>query len=122
MNVERIFEDYLEDILEYAEKAHRFLEETPTVDDLQKDERTLLAVVRALEVIGDAAKRIPRIFGIDTRLLTVSIRYFTCRLLPGFQPQPRLLQRAGRPWRAIRPRPRALLEYPPAPPVVPAGG
>lgn len=62
MNVERIFEDYLEDILEYAEKAHRFLEETPTVDDLQKDERTLLAVVRALEVIGDAAKRIPKDF------------------------------------------------------------
>ncbi len=62
MNVERIFEDYLEDILEYAEKAHRFLEETPTVDDLQKDERTLLAVVRALEVIGEAAKRIPKDF------------------------------------------------------------
>jgi len=62
MSVERIFEDYLEDILEYAEKAHRFLEETPTVDDLQKDERTLLAVVRALEVIGEAAKRIPKDF------------------------------------------------------------
>jgi hypothetical protein len=43
MSAERIFEDYLEDILEYAEKAHRFLEETPTIDDLQKDERTLLA-------------------------------------------------------------------------------
>ena len=62
MSAERIFEDYLEDILEYAEKAHRFLEETPTVDDLQKDERTLLAVVRALEVIGEAAKRIPMDF------------------------------------------------------------
>lgn len=62
MSAERIFEDYLEDILEYAEKAHRFLEETPTVDDLQKDERTLLAVVRALEVIGEAAKRIPKDF------------------------------------------------------------
>jgi hypothetical protein len=37
--------------LEYAEKAHPFLEETPTVDDLQKDERTLLAVVRAVEVM-----------------------------------------------------------------------
>jgi len=62
MSSERIFEDYLEDILEYAEKAVRFLEETPTVDDLQKDERTLLAVVRALEVIGEAAKKIPQAF------------------------------------------------------------
>jgi len=40
-----IFKDYLEDILEYAEKAHRFLEKIPTVDALQKDERTLLANV-----------------------------------------------------------------------------
>jgi len=54
MSAERIFEDYLEDILEYAEKAVLFLEKTPTVDDLQKDERTLLAVVRALEVVGEA--------------------------------------------------------------------
>ena len=51
MTVDRIFEDYLEDILEYARKAIRFLKETPTLDDLQKDERALLAVVRALEVI-----------------------------------------------------------------------
>ena len=36
--------------------------ETPTLDDLQKDVRTLLAVVRALEVIGEAAKRIPKNF------------------------------------------------------------
>jgi uncharacterized protein with HEPN domain len=59
MTTDRIFDDYLEDILEYAGKAIRFLEETPTLDDLKKDERTLLAVVRALEVIGEAAKRIP---------------------------------------------------------------
>ena len=62
MSAERIFEDYLEDILEYAEKAHRFLAETPTLDDLKEDERTLLAVVRALEVVGEAAKRIPKDF------------------------------------------------------------
>jgi len=46
-----------------AEKAVGiFLEETPTLDDLQKDERTLLAVVRALEVVGETARRIPRDF------------------------------------------------------------
>ena len=62
MSADRIFEDYLGDILVYAEKAVGFLAETPTLDDLQKDERTLLAVVRALEVIGEAAKRIPKDF------------------------------------------------------------
>lgn len=62
MSDDRIFEDYLGDILEYAGKAIRFLAETPTLDDLKKDERTLLAVVRALEVIGEAAKRIPKDF------------------------------------------------------------
>ena len=62
MTVDRIFEDYLEDILQYAAKAIRFLEDTATLDDLQKDERTLLAVVRALEVIGEAAKSIPQDF------------------------------------------------------------
>ena len=43
-------------------EVSRFLEETPVVDDLQKDEKTLPAVVRALGVIGEAAKRIPRDF------------------------------------------------------------
>jgi len=62
MSADRIFEDYLGDILEYAEKAVHFLEETPTLDALKKDERTLLAVVRALEVIGEAAKNIPQDF------------------------------------------------------------
>ncbi len=62
MTTDRIFEDYLEDILEYAGKAIRFLAETPTLDDLKEDERTLLAIVRALEVIGEAAKRIPKDF------------------------------------------------------------
>ncbi len=42
MSADRVFEDYLEDILEYAKKAVRFLEDTATLDDLQKDERTLV--------------------------------------------------------------------------------
>lgn len=62
MSAYRIFEDYLDDILDYAEKAVHFLDETPTLDALKKDERTLLAVVRALEVIGEAAKSIPQNF------------------------------------------------------------
>jgi len=38
------------------------LEDTSALEDLQNDERTLLAVVRALEVVGEAAKRIPKDF------------------------------------------------------------
>ena len=59
MNSGRRQEDYLRDILEYAEKAERFLDGSPSAEALGKDERTLLAVIRCLEVIGEAAKRVP---------------------------------------------------------------
>ena len=62
MNRERTVEDYLRDIAEYAEKAMRFLADVPSVADLADDERTLLAVIRTLEVIGEAAKQIPNEF------------------------------------------------------------
>ena len=58
MTSERTSEDYLRDILDYAEKAERFLLGIPSAEALQEDERTLLAVVRALEVVGEAAKRV----------------------------------------------------------------
>ena len=60
MTAERSYEDYLHDILDHAEKAERFLTGVPSAEALQKDERALFAVVRALEVIGEAAKRIPQ--------------------------------------------------------------
>lgn len=52
--------DFLRDILEYAEKATRFVDGFASADALSQDDRTLLAVVRELEVIGEAAKRIPQ--------------------------------------------------------------
>ncbi len=58
MTSERTAEDYLRDILDYAEKAERFLTGIPSAEALREDERTLLAVVRALEVVGEAAKRV----------------------------------------------------------------
>jgi len=58
----RRVKDYLLDILDYAEKAMRFMEGISSAEGLQEDERTLLAVVRALEVIGEAARRIPHAF------------------------------------------------------------
>jgi len=60
MTSERTYEDYLRDILDYAEKTERFLTGIPSAEALREDERTLLAVVRALEVVGEAAKRIPQ--------------------------------------------------------------
>jgi uncharacterized protein with HEPN domain len=59
MTAERKYEDYLHDSLDYAEKAESFLTGAPSAEALRKDERTLFAVVRTLEVIGEAAKRIP---------------------------------------------------------------
>jgi uncharacterized protein with HEPN domain len=50
--------DYLEDIRQAAEKAIRFLGGVPLAT-LEADDKTAYAVIRALEVIGEAAKRIP---------------------------------------------------------------
>ncbi len=52
--------DSLRDILYYADAAIRFVEGFSSAEALEADERTLLAVVRALEMIGEAAKHIPQ--------------------------------------------------------------
>lgn len=59
MNAERTCEDYLRDIIENVERAACFLKETPSLEALRQDDRTSFAVVRALEIIGEAAKHIP---------------------------------------------------------------
>ncbi|MCX5675914.1 MAG: DUF86 domain-containing protein [Planctomycetota bacterium] len=51
-------EVYLRDILEAADKIGRYVQGM-TRDQLAADTRTLDAVVRNLEVIGEAAKNIP---------------------------------------------------------------
>lgn len=58
----RTSEDYLQDVCDYAEKAERFMASIPSAEALASDERTLLAVVRALEVIGEAAKHVAPAF------------------------------------------------------------
>ncbi len=55
----REIRDYLHDILEYSEKAQRFLSGVSTAEALVDDEMRLLATVRALEVIGEAVKHLP---------------------------------------------------------------
>jgi uncharacterized protein with HEPN domain len=59
MKPERLAIDYLRDIVEYADTAASFLEGYSSTEEFSQDRRTLLAVVRALEVIGEAARHIP---------------------------------------------------------------
>ena len=54
----RELELYLEDILESCEKILRFTEKL-TSEEFTNDDRTYDAVVRNLEIIGEAAKHIP---------------------------------------------------------------
>jgi uncharacterized protein with HEPN domain len=58
VRAERDYRDYLQDMLEAAEKVALFVQGM-TQDQFLADEKTQFAVVRALEVIGEAAKKIP---------------------------------------------------------------
>jgi uncharacterized protein with HEPN domain len=55
---DRIFSEYLEDILDAIAKIRQFIGEMD-YDAFSKDEKTSFAVVRALEIIGEASKHIP---------------------------------------------------------------
>jgi uncharacterized protein with HEPN domain len=54
----RDYLDYLTDIVEGASKAVGFVRGM-TFEQFESDERTLFAVVRALEIVGEAPKRVP---------------------------------------------------------------
>lgn len=58
MKPKRIYTDYIRDMIEHAQKAERFLQDV-ALRDFGKDEQRVMAVVRALEIIGEAAKHIP---------------------------------------------------------------
>lgn len=59
--MERLDSDYLEDILLNVYKAIAFTR-SMDFDAFVKDEKTVYAVIRALEIIGEAAGRIPADF------------------------------------------------------------
>jgi uncharacterized protein with HEPN domain len=61
MSAERLVEDALRDILEAACKAVEFVDEIGR-ENLTDDDKTQYAVIRALEIIGEAARRIPGSF------------------------------------------------------------
>ncbi len=58
MKAGRTHKDYLQDILDAIGKANQFISGL-SFDQFAADDKTVFAVVRALEIVGEAAKRIP---------------------------------------------------------------
>ena len=58
MTAQRVYTDYLEDILNAADKIAQFIEGI-TYEQFALDTKTTFAVIRGLEIIGEAAKQIP---------------------------------------------------------------
>jgi uncharacterized protein with HEPN domain len=56
--MKRVYEDYLRDMLENAEKAVSFVQGMD-YDGFCKDDKAMYAVIRAFEIIGEAARQIP---------------------------------------------------------------
>jgi uncharacterized protein with HEPN domain len=52
------FLDYIEDIIEAMDDAMSFVK-SMDYDDFVKDRKTIYAVIRAIEIIGEAVKKIP---------------------------------------------------------------
>jgi len=59
MSRSRVYLDYIRDMLESAEKATQFVAGMD-FEQFAKDEKTVYAVIRAIEVIGEAARKIPK--------------------------------------------------------------
>jgi len=56
--MKRKFGDYIQDIIETMDKVMGFVKDI-SYSQFIKDEKTIFAVVRALEIIGEAVKNIP---------------------------------------------------------------
>ncbi|WP_373500743.1 DUF86 domain-containing protein [Desulfococcus sp.] len=58
MKKHRLIQDYLQDILDAMDKAAAFIG-SMDFQAFSEDDKTLFAVIRSLEIIGEAAKKIP---------------------------------------------------------------
>ena len=56
--MKREYGDYIEDIIDSMDKMKEFTENM-SYQDFIKDEKTIFAVVRAIEIIGEGVKNIP---------------------------------------------------------------
>lgn len=59
MKHRRPCDEYLRDILEHGRAAIEFIGSASNIEALASDRRTMWAIIRALEVIGEAARQIP---------------------------------------------------------------
>ena len=58
MKLERDFMDYLQDILDSIVKIDKFTRGMNLLE-FEKDDKTIYAVIRAIEILGEASKKIP---------------------------------------------------------------
>ncbi len=58
MKAKRDYLDYLQDILDSIEKIDKFIHGMNLIE-FEKDDKTLYAVIRAIEILGEATKNIP---------------------------------------------------------------
>jgi len=56
--MKRDYKDYIKDIIDAMDKATSFIENM-SFEEFREDTKTLFAVVRAIEIIGEAVKNIP---------------------------------------------------------------
>lgn len=56
--MKRGYKDYIVDVVDAIDKIERFTENME-FNDFESDDKTLLAVVKSLEIIGEAVKKIP---------------------------------------------------------------
>jgi len=59
MKGQRAYLDYLKDTLEAIEKALAFVEDMG-YEEFRRDDKTVYAVIRALEIVGEATRKIPQ--------------------------------------------------------------
>lgn len=59
MKGQRSYIDYVKDTLEAIEKAKMFVEGM-SYEEFSRDDKTVYAVLRALEIVGEATKKIPQ--------------------------------------------------------------
>ncbi len=109
MKPRRTYRDYIRDIKDAAEKAQHFLAGM-SLEEFLHDDKTAYATIRALTIIGEAAKKIPRslqtryphipwremagmrdklahdYFGVDLRRVYETVRRDIPPLLAGLQP------------------------------------
>lgn len=57
--IKRTYLDYIQDIINSIEEIESFIEGMP-FNEFKKDRKTINAVIRDLEIIGEAAKNIPK--------------------------------------------------------------